>query len=56
MNKKESEASVKEIEKKEKKCPFSHVNFRCEDCRLFQVYPELEQKMCSINYTALRSF
>ena len=56
MNKKERETCAKEIEKREKKCPFSsNINFRCEDCRLYQHRSEAIGKVCSINFTAMRS-
>ena len=54
MNKKEREACVKKIGKREKKCPFNPV-LACEDCRLFiQISKELGQ-VCSINFLAMRS-
>jgi len=37
----------KKTEEKEKVCPFSSKDLKCEDCRLFQAYPGSQgQRLC----------
>jgi len=52
QNSQEKKPTKSEI--KEKRCPFDK-DLKCEDCRLYQSFSKDIGKVCSINFTAMRS-